>query len=64
MRRLGEIGVLSLGRGETRLLLCPSVHSIWDVAYVQRVFLGHRECLGMVRIEMGREEIDLVVLRG
>jgi hypothetical protein len=55
---MGE--VLSLGRGETRLLLCPSVHFVWDVARVQRVFLGHRHCWGMARIGMGREEVGLV----
>jgi hypothetical protein len=60
MRRLGKVGVLSLGRGEIRLLLCPSAHFVWDVARVQRVFLAHRQCWGMVRIGMGREEVDLV----
>jgi hypothetical protein len=59
MRTPGEVGVLSLGRGKIRLLLCPSVHCIWDVAREQRVFLGHPQCWGMVRIGMGREEVDL-----
>jgi hypothetical protein len=60
MRRLGEVRVLSLGHGEISLLLCPSVHFVWDVARVQRVFLGHQQCWWVVRIGMGREEVDLV----
>jgi hypothetical protein len=58
--KIGEVGVLFLGRGAIRLPLCLSVHLARDIARVQRVFLGHRQCWGMVRIGMGREEVDLV----
>jgi hypothetical protein len=58
--KIGEVGVLSLGRGEIRLLLCLSVRLARDIVRVRRVVLGHRQCWGMVRIGMEREEVDLV----